>query len=73
MSYDVCSMRCSDIPNIKDLIIKYLCEDMTQEQIAKKLGYSVKSIHKYTEALRLEHGVKTTPGLVAKYLKTKLS
>jgi len=57
------------IPNMKELIIQYLQEDMTQIEISKKLGYSIKSINTHVNLLKVEHGVKTTHGLIFKITK----
>lgn len=64
-------MTSKSVPNIKELIIQYLCEDMNQLQIAAKLGFYKKTINKYVDELKAEHEVKTVHGLVYKHLTTK--
>lgn len=58
-----------EIFDIKELIITYLCDDMTQEEISLKTGYSIKSINRYVTDLKVEYNVKTTHGLIFKYFQ----
>lgn len=56
----------------KDAIIKLMLQEVSTEDIAKKLNYSVGTIRNVFEELREEYGVSSKMGITTAYLRSEL-
>lgn len=57
----------------KDEIVKLMLQEVPTEEIAQRLNFSVATVRKVFEELRIEYGVNSKMGIAVAYLRDKIS